>query len=217
MKILIILLFLSMSFSKAEMKEESKPKATDQALEVEEVEVIEEVTTAKTENNSKAEKAPEANQSDSKEPAVKPMANQSDSKEPAVKPMANQSDSKEPAVKSMANQPDSKEPAVKPMANQPDSKGPAVTEPVAVEVTETELVSIDTGIGVSAEAGVKYVCDEGRSYTFYEPGKNSSHLCELDAGHTEQLVDWYALNNVSFCKNKIEELISQYNCSKETK
>ena len=87
-------------------------------------------------------------------------------------------------------------------------------ESILEEVSEIELVStVETGAEVSsAQQGVKYVCDEGKSYTLYEPGNDSNHLCELDAGHTEQPAGWYALNDSSFCKGKMEELISQYNC-----
>ena len=160
MKFLIIFLSLGLSFSQAE---EPKPETAGKKIELEEVEVIEAVTTAKPENSSEKSKA-----------------------------------SKEP------------------VAEQPDSKERIITEPVAVEVTETEVVSVvDAGTGVSAEVGLKYVCDGGRSYTFYQPGQDPNYLCELDAGHTEQAPDWYALNDASFCKNKIEELISIYNCTKE--
>ncbi|MDE0092375.1 MAG: hypothetical protein OXN83_03705 [Oligoflexia bacterium] len=87
-----------------------------------------------------------------------------------------------------------------------------------VELSETELVSgVETEAGVSLIAGVKYVCDDSRSYTFYEPGNDPNHLCELEAGHTEQPTDWYALNESSFCRTKMEELVSQYNCAQETK
>ena len=89
-------------------------------------------------------------------------------------------------------------------------------EPAKEKVSDVEVVSTpETASEISALAGVKYVCDESRFYTFYEPGTNPDHLCELDAGHTEQPADWYALNNSSFCKEKLEELISQYNCTQE--
>ena len=91
-------------------------------------------------------------------------------------------------------------------------------EPIVEEISETAVVStVEAPAEVSAVSGVKYVCNEGRSYTFYEPGSDPNHLCELDAGHTEQPADWYALNDSSFCKGKMEELISQYNCVQETK
>ena len=100
------------------------------------------------------------------------------------------------------------------------SEKPVVKEESKVEpeTSETESVSNVDEIKteISASSGVKYVCDEGRSYTLYEPGNDSNHLCELDAGHTEQPADWYALHDASFCKGKIEELISLFNCAQET-
>ena len=100
------------------------------------------------------------------------------------------------------------------------SEKPVVKEESKVEpeTSETESVSnVDEAkTEASASSGVKYVCDEGRSYTLYEPGNDSNHLCELDAGHTEQPADWYALHDANFCKGKIEELISLYNCTQET-
>ena len=88
---------------------------------------------------------------------------------------------------------------------------------VKMEVSETESVAVtDPTTQVSAISGVTYVCAEDRSYTFYEPANDTNYLCELDAGHTEQPTDWYALNDAGFCKAKIEELISLHNCSQET-
>ena len=68
---------------------------------------------------------------------------------------------------------------------------------------------------VSVQAGVNYECDNGKSYILHEPGVNSeSNLCELDAGHTtENPADWYALNDSSFCKQKLQEMVSIHNCS----
>ena len=66
---------------------------------------------------------------------------------------------------------------------------------------------------VSVQIGMSYECGGGRSYTLHEPGVTSeSHLCELDAGHTENPADWYALNESSFCREKLQEIITQYNC-----
>ena len=103
-------------------------------------------------------------------------------------------------------------------AQKPISKKMEVKEDneVEVEVSETESVTaVEPNTQVSAVSGVKYICDESRSYTFYQPGNDPNHLCELDAGHTEATTDWYALNDAGFCKRKIEELISQYNCVQE--
>ena len=73
--------------------------------------------------------------------------------------------------------------------------------------------SDSAGSSVSIQMGAKYECDGGRSYTLHEPGVSSeSHLCELDAGHTEALADWYAVNESSFCRQKLQEMISHYNC-----
>ena len=73
--------------------------------------------------------------------------------------------------------------------------------------------SDNTGSAASVQAGVKYECDENMSYTLYEPGTQSeNHLCELDAGHTEIPADWYALHESSFCRQKLQDMIRQYNC-----
>ncbi len=79
---------------------------------------------------------------------------------------------------------------------------------------EAQPAEADQESAASVQAGMNYECDGGRSYTLHEPGVNSeSHLCELDAGHTEAPADWYALNQSSFCREKLQELIELYNCA----
>ena len=88
--------------------------------------------------------------------------------------------------------------------------------PQQPEVSEEKPAAVQESGSADASAvqtGVKYECDGGRSYTLHEPGVNDeSHLCELDAAHTEAAADWYALNQSSFCKQKLQELIELYNC-----
>ena len=85
----------------------------------------------------------------------------------------------------------------------------------AVEEKPETVVQTSSHVdsGVSVQTGVRYECDENKSYTLHEPGVNSeSNLCELDAGHTEAPVDWYALHESSFCRQKLKEITTQYNC-----
>lgn len=87
-------------------------------------------------------------------------------------------------------------------------------QPVVSEAKPAVVQESGSAEASSVQAGVKYECDGGKSYTLYEPGANDeSHLCELDAGHTEAAADWYALNQSSFCKEKLQELIELYNCA----
>ncbi len=95
---------------------------------------------------------------------------------------------------------------------------PEETKPVEEKQREQQPAAVNqesdsAGSAVSVQAGVNYMCDEGRSYTLHEPGMDSeNHLCELDAGHTESPVDWYALNQSSFCREKLQKIITLYNC-----
>ena len=102
---------------------------------------------------------------------------------------------------------------------QQGEQGAEEIKPVVEEksVKETSAVvneeSESADSGGSVQMGVNYECDGGRTYILHEPGVDSeSHLCELDAGHTEDPADWYALNQASFCREKLQEIIAQYNC-----
>ena len=96
----------------------------------------------------------------------------------------------------------------------PAEAKPAAEEATAVEENPAAVQEADNAEASTVQAGVKYECDGGKSYTLHEPGvSDESHLCELDAGHTEVAADWYALNQASFCREKLQELIELYNCT----
>ena len=101
-----------------------------------------------------------------------------------------------------------------------EESGAAEEKPAAAEESKaveekpaaTQESSGDAESG-AIQAGIKYECDGGVSYILHEPGINDeSHLCELDAGHTEISADWYAVHQSSFCREKLKEMIKLHNC-----
>ena len=193
MKSLIFFVFLSTAFAEVKTTESEK-----KALKTEKMEVVE-TAEMKPEKNSTLEKA-------SEEPELKEEIKVTGK----VVETGLEKDSKSEKA--------SEEKKLK-------EKEMLVEKPVSKDkLSEVEKTSeikpaptVKTGAETSTPSGVKYVCDENKFYILYEPGNESSHLCELDAGHTDQPADWYALNDSSFCRGKMEELISQYQCVKETK
>ena len=218
----ILLLFFAAVFAPAHTMEELKPETTGQAqqapkkpqepqasqkqqeqqkLSVEEMEIVKEAIQAESKEKAKTKKV----SVEEKESTAQPKKVSVEEKESTAQPKKVSVEKKESTA-----QPEKVSVEKKESTAQPE-------DPFALEVTETEAVStVEAGSEFSAVSGVEYVCDEGKSYTFYEPGNDPNHLCELDAGHTEYSSDWYALNDSSFCKEKIEELISQHNCSPKT-
>ena len=91
------------------------------------------------------------------------------------------------------------------------SPEPVVSEEKPEAIVQKKPDNIDSA--VSVQVGVEYQCNGNRSYTLHKPGVNSeSNLCELDAGHTEAPADWYALHDSSFCRQKLQEMVTQHNC-----
>ena len=205
MKNLLLFIFLSvfsiMAFGQTEVPaekedkqvvEEAKPSKPEPVKEKEQV-------SKQSEPSKEKQEAEEAKSSSKKEQAIQGA-------EPSKKEQA--TEEAEPSKEKQV----SKE--AKPSSNEKQEVQKPVVEaeekPAAAAAVQ-ESDSVDSE--VSVQAGVNYECDGGKSYTLHEPGVNSeSHLCELDAGHTETPADWYAFNDSSFCRKKLQEMISHYNC-----
>lgn len=142
--------------------------------------------------------------------AVAQEAKPSESKAAPQKPEAVAQEAKPVEDKAASQEPAAPETVVQETKPAEDKTVPQ--EPMAPEAVAQETGSVDTTISV--QMGAQYDCDGGRSYTLHEPGVTSeSHLCELDAGHTETPADWYALHDASFCKQKLQDMLSLHNCS----
>lgn len=168
------------------------------------------------EKSAEAAEAPkmaeEAKADEEKKPM--PMAKEKQAVKEA-KPMAKE-EAKPAEAKPMAKE-EAKPAEAKPVAKEEAKSAEEKQMPQQPVVSEEKPAAVQEAGGAEAgsvQAGVKYECDGGKSYTLHEPGVNDeSHLCELDAGHTEAAADWYALNQSSFCKEKLQELIELYNCA----
>lgn len=207
MKNLLFFVFLSvfsiMAFGQTEapaekedkqVAEEAKPSKQEQVSE-KKVKPVKEKEPASNESKPSKEKEPALNES-------KPSKEKQEAKEAKeAKEVKETEEAKE--VEEAKPSSNEKQEVQKPVAESEE-------EPVVAAAVQ-ESDSVDS---VSVQAGVNYGCDGGKSYTLHEPGVNSeSHLCELDAGHTETSADWYAFNDSSFCRQKLQELITLYNCA----
>ena len=207
MKNLSVFIFLSI-FSFVAFGQEEKPVEQAEAkVAKEEAKPAEEKQEAAKEEAKPAEEKQEAAKEEAKpakekQEAAKEEAKPAKEKQEAAKEEAKPAEAKQEAAKEEAKPAKEKQEAAKEEAK------PAEEKPAAV-VQES-----DDGSAVSVQTGMKYECDGGRSYTLHEPGTSSeSNLCELDAEHTEAPADWYALNQSSFCRQKLQELIELYNCA----
>ncbi len=184
---------------KSDKKEETKSSETKEASEKADSE-----EKKVSEGTSSSEKQVSEKTKDSKEEQVtedaKPFKEEQVPEE--TKPAEEKQREQQPAKEEQVPE------ETKPVEEKQREQQPAEEKPAAVNQE-----SDSAGSAVSVQAGVNYMCDEGRSYTLHEPGMDSeNHLCELDAGHTESPVDWYALNQSSFCREKLQKIITLYNC-----